>query len=427
MHRILLVAALFWAAPAVAAEITPGSAVFLHSDGTSIEHWAAARMLTAGPDGALHWDSLPRMGVYTGHMADLLNGTSNGGATTHAYGIKVRARSYGLDGADTITAASGRRESIAEEVLAAGLRLGLVNTGTITEPGTGAFVARVPDRYQHEAIALQILRSGAQVLLGGGERYFLPEGVRGRHAASGTRTDGLNLVDSARAWGYTLVFSTSELASLPAGTTRVLGLFADEHTFHDEPEETLRVRSLPVYMAQAPSIAAMVSAALKILSANGARFLLVAEEEGTDNLANANHAAGTLEATRRADEAIGVVRAFLRVHPSTLLLVAADSDAGGLSVVGVPQRDAEKPLPVRTGNGAPMDGARGTGSIPFLAAPDRAGLRLPFGICWSTTDDVAGSVLVRAEGHGADAVPLTVDNTGIYKLLYRALFGRLLP
>jgi alkaline phosphatase len=40
---------------------------------------------------------------------------------------------------------------------------------------------------------------------------------------------------------------------------------------------------------------------------------------------------------------------------------------------------------------------------------------------------VAGSVLVRAEGYTADRLPTTVDNTDIYKLMYRALFGRRIP
>lgn len=425
--RCTLLAVLLFLRFTAAADTPRGSAVFLHPDGTSPEHWAAARMLTAGPDGGLHWDSLPGISVYRGHLSDLLNGTSNGGATVHAYGVKVRARSYGLDGTDTITAASGRRMSIAAEALAAGLRVGLVNSGSLTEPGTGAFVARVPDRRRHEEIALLIIRSGAQVLLGGGERYFLPQGVRGRHATSGTRTDGLNLVDSARARGYVLVFTAAELASLPAGATRVLGLFADEHTFHDDTEERLRTKDLPPYNPGAPTLAAMTAAALRILGADDARFLLIAEEEGTDNFANVNNAAGTLEALRRADEAIGVVRDFLRTRPSTLLLVAADSDAGGLSVAGVAPQDAQAPLPAHTENGAPLDGSAGTGTVPFLSAPDRTGRRLPFGICWSTTDDVAGSVLVRAAGQGAENLPPTTDNTGVYRLLYRALFGRTLP
>ncbi len=41
---------------------------------------------------------LPHMAVYTGHMKDRLTSTSHGGATTHAYGVKVLADSYGMDG-----------------------------------------------------------------------------------------------------------------------------------------------------------------------------------------------------------------------------------------------------------------------------------------------------------------------------------------
>jgi hypothetical protein len=52
---------------------------------------------------------------------------------------------------------------------------------------------------------------------------------------------------------------------------------------------------------------------------------MVSEEEGTDNFPNATNAPGSFEAGRRADEAFGVYREFIRCNPRTLLLTAADS------------------------------------------------------------------------------------------------------
>ncbi|MEM6358335.1 MAG: alkaline phosphatase, partial [Pseudomonadota bacterium] len=89
-------------APAFGQEV--GNVVFFHPDGTGVNHWTAARMHIVGPDGQLNWDRLPGIGVYTGHMRDRLTATSHGGATTHAYGIKTVADSFGLDGKETITA-----------------------------------------------------------------------------------------------------------------------------------------------------------------------------------------------------------------------------------------------------------------------------------------------------------------------------------
>jgi alkaline phosphatase len=404
---------------------TKGSVIFIHPDGTSVSHWTAARMVLAGPDGMINWDRLPRMAVYRGHMKTALAATSHGGATTHAFGVKVDADSYGMDGDRPLTALSGRPMSIMREALAAGLAVGTVNSGNIDEPGTGVFLASTRSRKHGEEIARQVVISGAHVILAGGERWLLPEGVKGRHG-QGARTDGRDLIAEARALGYAVVYNRAELAALPDDTLRVLGVFADHHTFNDQPEEGLQEQGLPLYLPEAPTVAEMTSAALTILSRHGKRFLLVVEEEGTDNFCNVNNAAGSIEALRRADAAYGVARDYLRGHPDTLLLTAADSDASGLEVIAFPPDHATLSLPRTTGNGAPLDGRDGTGSLPFVAAPDQFGTRLPFGIAWTGSEDGAGGILARAEGANAEALLSgSCDNTDIYRLMYLTLFGHL--
>ncbi len=401
-----------------------GSVIFIHPDGTSAAHWHAARLAQAGPDGELNWDKLARMAVYTGHLANSLSSSSNGGAVAHAYGVKPRYDSFGLVDGAPLTSASGKSLTIMEEAAQRGLSIGLINSASITDAGTGAFLARAQSRKPHEQIAAQMLAAGPAVLLGGGEQWFLPETAQGRHG-SGRRKDGQNLIEAARKAGYYIVYTAAELGSVPAGTQKLLGLFAADDTFNDEDEETLRKRGLPPYQPSAPTFDQMLSAALPILAANGRGFLLVAEEEGTDNFPGANNAYGTLEALRRADVAIGVARAFVEANPRTLLLTAADSSAGGMEVLGLPDYfdTPDKPLPKRHDENALLDGRDGTGTPPFLAAADRSGKRLPFGIVWTGDDDVGGGVIARAHGFNADLLTSKIDNTGIYTLMYRTLFG----
>lgn len=172
--------------PAAPAGQQPGKGViFFHPDGTGLNHWNALRMLEKGPDGELNWDKLPAMAVYAGHTKDSFTGTSHGGATIHAYGVKVQADSYGLDGRAEITAASGQKASIAEEAMANGRAVGLIQSGHIAEPGTGAFVASVERRNDTDGIAKQVIASGAAVIMAGGERFLLPEGTQGRHGPGG--------------------------------------------------------------------------------------------------------------------------------------------------------------------------------------------------------------------------------------------------
>ncbi len=409
-----------------------GSVIFIHPDGASSSSWAAARCLLVGPDGDLHWDRLPHIAVYRGHMADSLTATSKGGATTHAYGVKVGSEAFGRsDGGEqgeALVDGHGNSLSVAHQALRAGIPVGLVQSGVASEPGTACFVTSVEYRREHDEICAQLVHSGVTVILGGGERFFLPEGVSGVHGV-GTRKDRRNLVREARDLGYAVVYNRDELLSLPADTNRVLGLFAWGHTFNDRPEEVLAEADLPLYEPEAPSVAEMTKVAIRMLAAQGERFFLVVEEEGSDNFANRNNASGALEAMRRADQAIGVARWYVQFRPDTLVLTAADSDAGGMRLRGLPVTPGDEVPSVLSHtapNGAPMDGVEGTGGRPFSSAPDRSGRVFAFGIVWATSDDVSGGVL-RAEGANAHLVRGTMDNTELAQLMRLTLFGQAAP
>jgi len=413
--------------------------IFFHPDGFGTSHWGVLRTYLVGPDGELNWDKLPYMAPYSEHMKDALTGTSHGGATTHAYGVKVLRDSFGLDGHEVITALSGRQMSIMEEAIAAGFATALVQTGDLTEPGTAAFVASTKDRDMREEQALQVIESGVDVMLAGGERWLLPEGVTGRHGVGG-RKDGVNLIERAKQLGYTVVFTRDELMEVSAdrAITRVLGVFASSHTFNDVTEERLRAEGLPLYWPWAPTIAEMSAAALEILSRNPKAaergIFLVAEEEATDNFPNNANARGSFEAGRRADETFGVFIDFITNNPNTLLITTADSNAGGKLIIEQPLKDGK----VAEGSGnsvdgkwvmQPLDGVDGAGTAPFVSAPDRAGNRFPFAIAWATRHDMAGGIVVRAKGLNAERVTQlgVVDNTDIYRIMYYTLFDKWLP
>jgi alkaline phosphatase len=434
--RLFLAGAIVFAAVSLARETTvPGqerdlgpapSVIFIHPDGMGANTWAAGRILIQGPDGTLNWDRLPGLALYRGHMKDALTATSNGGATSHAWGIKVAAEnSLGTDGGRPIRALSGASVSVMREAKAKGVAIGIVNSAGVVDAGTAAFLASTRSRREYAEIARQIMEAGTDVVLGGGERWFLPKGVKGRHGEGG-REDGRDLIREAREAGYTVVFDREELARVPAGTRKLLGLFAHEDTFSDDSEEDLAKKNLPLYEPQAPTLAEMVAAALRALEANPKGFFLVAEEEATDNFGGENNARGVFEAIRRADEAIGVAHAFVLRRPQTLLVTASDSDCGGMQVKAFEPGELApgENLPARDDNGAPMDGVNGTGTQPFMSAPDRSGRRMPFGVVWASEGDLAGGGVVRASGLNAGLVRGSFDNTDIYRLIYRTLFGR---
>jgi alkaline phosphatase len=508
-----------------------GSVVFIHPDGTGPNHWQAMRSYWYGPDEVANWDSLPEEAVYRGHMADQLAGTSNGGATTHAFGFKVEGQgSFGQDGDRIIDSLSGFEGSIMRQAQYEGYPVGVVNDGTVTEPGTGAFLAEVDDRDDHEGIALEMLngRTGngegeespdpdPQVMLGGGERWFLPEGEVGYHGP-GSRTDGRNLIEEAEAKGYEVVRTRGEFEELMAGLTsaeceaaptaqgcapKVLGLFARNDTFNDAPEEALIDAGLRVPGVEEddkrsnlllygthegvpnpnnttedpgdpegetdagdlpedleasngelvtangqdpPTVGEMTEMALLILSRaeaqTGLPFVLVAEPESPDNLGNNNNSVGVLNATYRSDLAIGEAIEYQQtVDPDTLVVTAADSDAGGMQLYAVTPDEETGELPETvgtedynpTGNEddaveVPLDGLYGRDTQPFVAEEDQFGEELSFAMSMVNTADVQGGIVSRAVGGNAERLAseelsARFDNVDIYRTMHENLFG----
>ncbi len=397
------------------------SVIFIHPDGAGLPQWQALRFLLSGPDGETNWDKLPNIAVYRGHMSDCLTATSNAGAVAHAYGVRLHAKSFGLekDSSQPPVSSSGRRETLMQEAVRRGLRTGLINSGSIIEPGTAVFVSAAQDRKMFEEITLQVLESGVDIILSGGERWMLPEGVQGKHGP-GARKDRRNLISEAESRGYTIVYDAQELKEVPASTQKLLGVFASEHTFNDKPLDELLEKNSPLYKQEAPTLAEMLSKALEIFS--GQQFFLVVEEEGSDNFGNVNNAPGVLEALRRADEAIGLARNYLQRNEDILIITASDSVAGGWDVIGLPEGFDESQISssnYRDQNGAPY--GLDQNNNPFLSAPDAQGKRHKFIITWGSLPDTSGGILARAEGAGSEQLRGTIHNTDIYRIMRSVL------
>jgi len=408
---------------------TGNGAIFYHPDGTSVGHWDVARILYDGPDGSLEWDRLPQMAAYRGNLRDSLTSSSNGGASTHATGTRAWTGSFGRDPAgNKIPAAGGGNNTIMEDAVDCGLGTALVQTGSLVEPGTAVFVSNVDDRYEdREKIALDVVESGVDIVLGAGEEWLLPEGVEGRFG-TGRRSDGRNLVEALRERGYAVVYTREEMQALPPDADRVFGVFNVEDTFFDQPEEALREQGLPNFLESAPSVAEMTAFALDRIRPNPNGFLAVIEEEASDNMCNKMNASGCLEAMKRADEGIGEILDFIDENPNTFMVTTSDSNAGGIQIRDV--GSAEKPVPATArASGAALDGVDGTETMPFISAPDRAGRTFPFAVAWAAGNDIGSSVVARGAGLNAEMLvpPTGVANTDIYRMLYFTLFGRLIP
>jgi len=323
-------------------------------------------------------------------------------------------------------------------------------------------------------------------VLGGGERFFLPEGtpqcetevrldcavhIDPVDGGGPNRIDGRNLLQEAALDGWVIVRTRQQFDSLSTWlegdegiAPKVLGLFAADDIFNDVPEERL-IREGLVDDSRAPddkrgrlivwgdrpgtpgfdppTAAEMTEVALTVLDRHSRErdkpFMLVVEVESTDNMPNKNNAIGALRALRQADEVIAVAQGFQQDRPATLVLTAADSDASGLKLIApVPKNDAGMVTGLSgnsTGVAAErilhaVDGIEGRNTRPFVAAPNAMGQELEFAIAWAGEEDVGGGVIARAQGANAELLRTTFaegfDNTDVYRMMYLTLFGEML-
>ncbi|MFZ1731793.1 MAG: alkaline phosphatase [Bacteroidota bacterium] len=192
-----------------------------------------------------------------------------------------------------------------------GKGVGVVVTSSLTHATPASFLSHVPNRKMEFDIALQIAGSGADVLIGGGRRFFLPQ------EKGGDRKDGRNVIAEMQADGY--VYADTIDAALPA-RGRLLWLLADE--------------GLPSASKRAYSLKDLVKAAIALLSQNGNGFVLVVEGSQIDWAAHDNDFAELKAELRDFDGAISAALSFAEKNAKTLLVVTADHETGGLAVIG---------------------------------------------------------------------------------------------
>ena len=291
----------------------PKSVILLIGDGTGPQQfgllmdWADAagksptafeRLANAGTTGVLRTAS-----------ADAPLTDSAAGATALACGVSTN------NGAIAVDPSGKKLTTCLEDARAKGRRTGLVTTTTITHATPACFAAHVGDRGEEGEIAQQYIHEGlgADVLFGGGQKFF-PE----------------SLVAEASEKSWKLVKTREELAALPAGTPKALGLFSKSHVPYaidrDQAGE-----------AQAPSLADMARKALEILSQDDKGFFLMVEGGRIDHACHGNDAAAALGELREFDDVIALCEEFRAKHADTLVIVTADHETGGLTITsGLP-------------------------------------------------------------------------------------------
>ena len=332
--------------------------ILLLGDGMGLAHRTAARIVSRGlhngkAAGRLAMDSLDVTGVV---MTASLNATitdSSPGMAAYVTGQKSNNNQQGVFPDNTPDPFDNPRVEYLGELLrrtrGTGFNVGIVTTADVTDSTPAANAAHTSDRFAGAGIAAQMFderqANGVTVLLGGGARHFMPKD------AGGERGDARRLADEFVQAGFAMVRSAEEVAKTLAGAppSRVLGLFHPSHlpvAFDKAGAGRYSgelARQANAGYRDTPMLGDLARLALHSLAAHSpAGFYLMIEGASIDKRAHAMDAERTIWDVIELDRAVQVALAFAQrtntdADPDndTLVIVTADHEAGGLSLIGV--------------------------------------------------------------------------------------------
>ncbi|GIU50552.1 alkaline phosphatase [Shewanella sairae] len=216
-------------------------------------------------------------------------------ATALATGVKT------YNGAISVDINKRPLTSIMQMAKQRGMAIGVAVTSQVNHATPAAYLAHNESRRNYEEIAKSYLTADADVILGGGQKYFSEA-----------------LLEQFKAKGYQHIDDFSQLDSITKGKT--LGLFADVQ--------------LPWVIDQQDStqLSLLTQKALDLLSQNEQGFVLLVEGSLIDWAGHNNDIATAMGEMHGFANAIEVVEQFVRANPDTLMVVTADHNTGGLSI-----------------------------------------------------------------------------------------------
>jgi alkaline phosphatase len=210
------------------------------------------------------------------------------------------------NGALGIDSAGHTFRSIMWDMRERGKSTGLVTGCELTDATPAAFAITHPDRNQPEAIAAKFLASPIDFMYAGGLKYFAH------------RQDGVDLLAKYRAQGYQV--ATTPAAAQAFTSPKAIALLAETGPPR-MPERTAAYMNLGV------------SKALDLLDRNKNGFFLMVEGSQIDDAGHFNNTTYNVQEVLDFDQQVGRAFAFAAANGETLVIVTADHETGGYSII----------------------------------------------------------------------------------------------
>ncbi len=271
------------------------------------------------------------MGMSMTNPSDAIVVDSACSATQLAIGKLAPAEVIGLD------AQGNPQETLLEKAKRLGKATGLVSDTRLTHATPAAFAAHQPHRSLENEIAVEMLSTGADVMLSGGLRHWIPQQVNDKGASykklramtgpslrlKSKRKDSKNLLTIAKTAGYQLAFTKDQLDSTN-NDGKVLGLFAYSGMNDGIKHSKLLKDSNRIQ----PTLQEMTKKALDILSQDPDGFFLMIEGGQIDWAGHNNDTATMLHEMLKFDQAINYVYQWVKDRDDTLVVITADHETG---------------------------------------------------------------------------------------------------
>ncbi|GLS83097.1 alkaline phosphatase [Paraferrimonas haliotis] len=216
-------------------------------------------------------------------------------ATALATGVKT------YNGAISVDENKQPVTTIMEMARERGMATGVAVTSQINHATPAAFLAHNESRRNYDELAASYVESPADVMLGGGQKYFSQD-----------------MLATLKQKGFSHIERYQDLEGVQH--MPVIGLFGEV--------------GLPAALDDdTPNrLALLTEHALRLLSAHPKGFVLMVEGSQIDWAGHDNDIAGVMHETEDFANAIEVVEQYVRANPNATMVVTADHATGGLTL-----------------------------------------------------------------------------------------------
>lgn len=271
--------------------------ILMIGDGMSLMHvysaWTANR-------GKLFLDNCQTVGLSKTYCANRLITDSGAGGTALATGQKTNYHSVGVD-------PEGRSlKSLVDYASAKGKSTGIVVTCRLWDATPADFCCHNKDRDAEAEIVTDYVNSPVDYVFGGGAKLFE------------NREDGRDLFAELRTKGFRTPRSWDELAAIKEG--KVFAVPYDVDT--------------PLPAERGDLLARASLKGLELLNQNKNGFFMMVEGSQLDDYGHFNDLNLLMQETHDFDRTIGEMYKWAAQDGETLVIVTADHETGGLTLVG---------------------------------------------------------------------------------------------